>query len=257
VAIFEFQRKNTHFALKGGRGFTNGSERVMEVPEGEYADLLRRAGRRNGVQELSEMPHETLRRYTEESNENAHYPMPDFENQRVVLVGRGVSSIGYRERYDAGYVICGINPASIPLSRTSEKRVEPTDGVHAGDYSFDCIFSLDQHYYSMEYPRQYKGAMLGPDIHGKHYFGPGTFHGITKILPHDASLSFGFALLAVTTMGASDVILCGCDFSGDYARLRARSLRSIQQAQEKSNVWIDKDNIWKPEGVGVWDARGN
>lgn len=249
MAIFEFQLRGTKIKLPGGRCFSNGDLRVVEVPEGEIADALRRCV--SPVKELSEMPHETLRRYTEISNDGAVYPLPEFEGKTALVVGRGLSSRGFEERYGAEYVICGVNPASIPLG----ERNDPTDGVHAGYYGFDCVFSLDQYYFKQEYLKQYKGPVLGPAVHADKYRGPGTYHSISHFLKVDASLSFGLALLGCAAMGAKDIVLCGCDFADEYAGLRASARDSMAQAEKSgAKVWVAKENLWKPDGIGVWNA---
>jgi hypothetical protein len=249
VAVFEFQLENTSIILPGGRRFTNGALRVIEVPEGEVADALRSCA--SPVQELSELPHETLRRYTKVSNDGAIYPLPDFEGKTALVVGRGLSAVGFHERYGEGYVVCGVNPASIPLGQ----RDDPTDGVHAGFYEFDCVFSLDQYYYKQEYLKQYRGPVLGPSAHAGQYFGPGTYHKISHFIKVDASLSFGLALLGCAALGAKDIVLVGCDFDGDYAGLKASARLSMKQAEDAgATVWVAPENLWKPEGIEVWNA---
>lgn len=256
MAIFQFQMENTHFTLKGGRHFTNGGSRVMtDIPEGEIADLLRENGRGCGIQELGFIPHESLHRYTKESNEDAHYPLPDFEGKRVVIVGRGVSSQGYRERYDDSYVVCGVNPASIPKShKEGTVRNDPTDGLHAGDYSFDCVVSLDNYYFRQEYTKQYKGPVVGTEANRVEYGGPGTYHSADKFLTAGPSLSFGLALYFVAPQKPEAIILCGCDFTGAYEDSRGKCQATIEWTKKLCPVYIDSKNKWKPIGVGVWNA---
>lgn len=226
-----------------------GDKRVVELEEGVLAEALRL--NKAEVEELAFLPDETLHYYVSQSNSDADYPLPVVSGKPAVIVGRGLSSRDYRSRYNDGYVTCGVNPASIPMSR-GEVRKDPTDGVHAGDYSFDCVVSLDQYYYSQAYLDAYKGPVLGPEAHRTQYRGCGTYHSISHILPCDASLSFGLALLAMTALGASDIILCGCDFAGDYAGLRASAQATIERVKQDTRVWVDKENIWKPVGVEVW-----
>lgn len=258
MAYFHFQKQNTHFMLSNGRKFTNGLRRIVEVDDSgnaEVCTLLRKHGRGSGVQEMSSVPHESLSYYAEESNDGAEYPLPEMEGARVVVIGRGLSSLGYGDRYGDGYVTCGVNPASIPLANTNGTLSDPTDGIHAGDYSFDCIASLDHYYYDQGYVGQYKGPVIGPEAHRSRYRGCGTYHAVSHMLPHDPELSFGLALLFATTMGASDIILCGCDMDGDYSKLRVRGQAIVEEMKKRgARVWIDKENHWKPIGVEVWNG---
>jgi hypothetical protein len=252
MAVFKFPTVNMSIALSNGGLFNNHERLVVEVAEGDVADALRSA--RLGVYEIGSMPHESLREYIEVSNDGAVYPMPEFEGAKVVVVGRGVSSEGWRDRYDETYVVCGINPASIPISRNGDVVCDATDGFHAGDYRFDAVFSLDYYYYQQPYVKQYKGPVIGPAAHKGEYFGAGTYHSVSHLLPFDPALSFGLALATASVLGASDIILCGCDFQGSYGGLIPAADGGIRGAQERCDVWIDRDNLWKPIGIEVWNG---
>lgn len=225
MAKFRFLQTN-HWAIVGGENVNlNGGNLYIEVEEGAIADACRTS---TIIHEVSRIPPNILDRYLSESNMGAEYPLPDFSAMPCVVIGRGLSSLKFWERYPRGeYIRIGVNPGSCPEysvydgSNERLKAMQPshdTDGVHGDAESlanFEAICSVDSTYMkrASSAPSRYAGPFIGVAGLKEEYAGPGTFHACDKYARiTDYVNSMNYALQVVAGAHAKEIIVCGMDF---------------------------------------------
>ena len=246
MAVFRILDEHYTKMLPGGQIWRNNGYQWIEIPEGKLADALRDDWM-GIVYEEERIPEGVAVRYLEEiSAGNVEYALPDLRGKIAVLIGRGVSSEGFWERYCGGerFVRIGINPGSIPIgSIGSVRKPHPTDGMHLGNGKhFDVIATLDVHYFrqASQFLCEYHGPVVSLLNCKPDFVGPGTFYPVDKLMWRKPGLSFGLALQYAANGGAREIVCCGTDFDGEYGDLRAYVVGLCDEVRKRGTpLWRD------------------
>ena len=227
MPVFRFLAPNIWMTIGTENINANGNSTIVKVEEGERARAFRGAA---CAKEVGRMDDKVVKRYIAELNKGAKHPFPDMKKP-VVLVGRGMSSARFWERYpDGEYTRIGINPGSKPIyaeyagsdeAFKGKRHAHESDGHHGDEESLshmEAICTADGHYFSQPTAPShfYCGPVLSRQRFSEAYKGPGTFHGCDKLARDEEPRStLVYALNMVSGARADEVIMAGVDFDAD------------------------------------------